>query len=161
VRQNSNYDDEVNRTSLTLTLIYALLFSAIAGTQLINATSAQANSTVISIKADGSVEGTDKIQRDGNVYTLIADLSGAIDTMGIFIAIEKDGIIFDGDHKTIQGTGSGIAISVVGRKDVTIKNTKIINFGNGIELQALDWNMNTTAANNKILDNYIDTNTFP
>ena len=160
MRQNSNYDDEVNRTSLTLTLIYALLFSAIAGTQLINVTSAQANSTVISIKADGSVEGTDKIQRDGNVYTLIADLSGAIDTMGIFIAIEKDGIIFDGDHKTIQGTGSGIAISVVGRKDVTIKNTKIINFGNGIELQALDWNMNTTAANNKILDNYIDTKYF-
>jgi len=150
----------MKRTAFTLTLICALFFSVIAGTQFINATSAQAHSTVISIKADGSVEGTDKITRDGNVYSLVADLSGAVDAMGIFITIEKDGIIFDGGHRTIQGTGTGVAIAAYGRKDVAIKNTKIINFGVGIELRAIDFESNATASNNQILDNYIDTTYF-
>lgn len=150
----------MKKTALAHALISVLLFSAIAGTQFINATSAQAHPTIISIKADGSVEGTDKIQRDGNVYTLVADLSGAVDAMGIFITIEKDGIVFDGGHRTIQGTGNGVAIAAYGRKDVTIKNTKIINFGVGIELRATDFESNTTASNNQILDNYIDITYF-
>ena len=150
----------MNKTAFALALVCTLFFSAIVVAQLINPASGQAHPTVISIKPDGSVEGTDKIQRNGNVYTLVADLSGDVDAMEIFMSIEKDGVVFDGGGRTIQGTGSGIAISVVGRKDVTIKNTRIINFGNGIELQAFDWNINTTAANNQILNNYIDTRYF-
>jgi len=150
----------MKKTALAHVLISVLLFSAITGTQLINVTSAQANPTIISIKADGSVDGTDKIQRDGNIYTLIADLSGAIDAMEVFIKIEKDGIVFDGDHRTIQGTGNGIAIAAYGRRDITIRNTRIINFGVGIELRASDYESNITASNNHILDNHIDTTYF-
>ena len=33
---------------------------------------------VIYIRADGSVEGTDKIQREGTVYTFTGDIKGSI-----------------------------------------------------------------------------------
>src|SRR4030067_235441 len=111
----------------------------------------------IRITADGTVEGTDKISRNENVYTLIGDISGTVENGLIFVTIEKDGVIFDGDGRTIQGTGTGIAIAVYGRKDVTIKNTKIIDFGTGIELRATDFESNSTASNNRILDNYLET----
>ena len=111
----------------------------------------------IRITPDGTVEGTNKISRDGNVYTLIGDLSGSVENGQTFISIEKDNVIFDGAGKTIGGSGTGVAIEVIGRKDVTIKNTRIINFGTGIELRAFDWNVNTTATNNRILDNYLET----
>jgi len=156
----SYVDAEMKKTVLAYAFISVLFVSAIAGVHFINAASAQAHPTVISIKPDGSIEGTDKIQRDGNVYTLVADLSGSLDAMGVFIAIEKDGVVFDGDHKTLQGTGSGVAIVAYGRRDVTIKNTRIVNFGLGIELRATDFESNTTASNNQILDNYIDTTYF-
>jgi parallel beta-helix repeat protein len=135
---------------LSVSLFYGL------GVQLTGASEASA----IFIKEDGSVEGTDKIQRDGNVYLLVADLSGAIRAMDVLITIEKDGVVFDGGDRTIQGTGSGVAIAAYGRKDVTIKNTRIINFGVGINLRATDFERNVTASNNKILDNYIDTTYF-
>jgi len=41
----------------------------------------------IYIRADGSVEGTDKIQRDGDVYTLISDISGSI-------VVERENVVF-------------------------------------------------------------------
>jgi parallel beta-helix repeat protein len=148
----------MKKTALALTFILMLSVSLFYGLG-IHSTGASAAATIF-IKEDGSVEGTDKIQRDGNVYTLVADLSGAVDAMGIFITIEKDGIVFDGGHRTIQGTGTGVAIAAYGRKDVTIKNTKIINFGVGIELRATDFESNATASNNQILDNYIDTTYF-
>ena len=111
----------------------------------------------IRIAADGSVEGTDKISRDKNVYTLVGDLSAAVENGQTFISIEKDNVVFDGAGRTIQGSGTGVAIAVYGRKDVTIKNTRIVNFGTGIELRAFDWNLNATANNNRILDNYLET----
>src|SRR4030067_1848957 len=111
----------------------------------------------IRITADGTVEGTDKISRNENVYTLIGDISGTVENGLIFVTIEKDGVIFDGDGRTIQGTGTGIAIAVYGRKDVTKKNTKIIDFGTGIELRVTDFESNSTASNNRILDNYLET----
>src|SRR4030066_2134609 len=111
----------------------------------------------IRITSDGTVEGTDKISRNENVYTLIGDISGTVENGRIFVTIEKDGVIVDGDGRTIQGTGTGIAIAVYGRKDVTIKNTKIIDFGTGIELRATDFESNSTASNNRILDNYLET----
>jgi len=111
----------------------------------------------IRITPEGTVEGTDKISRDGNNYTLVGDLNGAVENGQTFISIEKDNVIFDGAGRTIQGSGTGVALSVYGRKDVTIKNTRITNFGTAIELRAFDWNLNTTATNNQILDNYLET----
>jgi parallel beta-helix repeat protein len=57
----------------------------------------------------------------------------------------------------MQGTGSGIAIAVYGRKDITVKNARIIDFGTGIELRATAFESNSTATNNRIIDNYFET----
>ena len=134
-------------------IMFALLF---CGLRYVAAAPSQFTGD-IRITPDGAVEGTDKISRDNNVYTLVGDLSGAVENGQTFISIEKDSVIFDGSGKTIRGSGTGVAIAAYGRKDVTIKNTRIVNFGTGIELRAFDWNLNTTATNNRILDNYLET----
>ena len=110
----------------------------------------------IRIAPDGTVQGTSMITRNDNVYTLVGDISGSVDNGQNFITIEKNGVIFDGSDKTIRGTGTGVAIAVYGRKDVTIKNTRIIDFGTGIELRATDFETNSTGSNNKILENYLE-----
>lgn len=110
----------------------------------------------IRITPDGDVEGTDKIGRNDNVYTLIGDITGSAGNGATFISIEKDGAVLDGAGRTIQGTGTGVGITVHGRTDVTIKNTRIINFGTGIELRLRDFESNSTASNNRILDNYFE-----
>ena len=110
----------------------------------------------IRIAPDGAVQGTNMITRNDNVYTLVGDMSGSVGNGHIFITIEKDGVILDGSGKTIRGTGTGVAIAVYGRKDVTIKNTRIIDFGTGIELRSIDFESNSTGSNNRILDNYLE-----
>jgi len=45
--------------------------------------------SMIYIRADGTVEGTDKIQREGNVYIFTDNINGEI-------VVEMDGIVVDG-----------------------------------------------------------------
>ena len=52
----------------------------------------------IYIKADGSVEGTDKIHRDGDVYTFTADIQGFEP-----IIVERDSIVIDGAGYSVRG----------------------------------------------------------
>jgi len=103
----------------------------------------------IYIRSDGSVERTDKIQRDGNVYTFLGNLS--IDGSGIDgIIVEKDNIVIDGADYTLQITGameSSIGIKLTDRTNVTINNLRILNFNYGIQLRK--------SSNNTILRNYI------
>ena len=110
----------------------------------------------IRVAPDGTVKGTDMITRNDNVYTLVGDISGSVENGQTLITIEKDGVIFDGSGRTIRGTGTGVGIAVYGRKDVTIENTMIIDFGVGIELRATDFGSNSTASNNRIIDNYLE-----
>jgi parallel beta-helix repeat protein len=105
----------------------------------------------IRITPEGTIEGTDKISQNKNIYTLTGDLTGDLMVGDIFISIECDGVVFDGDGKTIQGTSNGIAIVIYGC-DVTIKNTRIVNFGTGIEMGIF-----TLVTNNCIVDNYFET----
>jgi hypothetical protein len=91
----------------TFLLISALLFSTVIAGLAVNLAGAQTYST-ITIRSDGSVEGTDQIQREGNVYTFIGDISG-------ILKIEKDGITIDGAGYAIKGNGAGIDL----RKDST------------------------------------------
>ncbi len=97
--------------------------------------------SIISINSDGIVEGTDKIQRDGDVYTLLDDIS-----VGIFI--QKSNITFDGAGFTIRGAGQGgMGIDLSNNPgSVTIKNVQIRDFDTGIKI------VNTN--NNKIIGNY-------
>jgi parallel beta-helix repeat protein len=103
----------------------------------------------IYIRSDGSVEGTDEIQRDGNVYTILGNIS--IDGSGIDgIIVEKDNIVIDGAGYTLQITGtmeSSRGLRLTDRTNVTIKNLRILDFNYGIELQR--------SSNNTILGNYI------
>jgi parallel beta-helix repeat protein len=81
----------------------------------------------IYIRIDGSIEGTDKIQRDGNVYTFTGDISDAL-------VIERDNIVVDGAGHMLEGAGTGKGILLDGRSNVTIKNITIREFDFGIDL---------------------------
>jgi parallel beta-helix repeat protein len=80
------------------------------------------------VRADGSVEGTDRILRDGDVYIFTGEISNKK------ILVEKNNIVIDGAGYTLVGTeGRGIVLSE--RNNVTVKNVKIeLEGGYGIYL---------------------------
>ena len=89
-------------------------------------------SGTIYIRADGSVEGTDKIHRDGNVYTFTDNVYDSL-------VVERDNVVVDGAGCSIEGTHTslaqspeGIGILVDRRGYVTIQNIAILNFLYGI-----------------------------
>jgi len=129
----------------TIALLLILSFMLVSLPQI---TIVKAESTIY-IKADGSVEGTDKIQRDGNVYTFLGNIS--IDGSGIDgIIVERDNIVIDGTDFALQITGemeSSIGIKLMERTNVTIKNLRILDFNYGIQLRR--------SSSNTILRNYI------
>ncbi|UCC58713.1 MAG: hypothetical protein JSW14_02000 [Candidatus Bathyarchaeum sp.] len=101
----------------------------------VNILSVQA-SGLIFVRADGSLEGTNKIQRNGNVYTFIGDIK---ESYGIIV--ETKNIVIDGKGHTLEGTprilpiGSwdfGIELTNITSGHVTIKDLKILNFNIGI-----------------------------
>ena len=79
----------------------------------------------IEITEDGDVNGTDKIQRSGNVYTFTGDLVGSI-------VVFRSGIIIDGAGYTLQGNGNRTGIWLQEKNNVEIKNLHIRNFRSGI-----------------------------
>jgi len=131
------------RTALILLLILCFAVVSISEIGIVKAEG------TIYIEADGSVEGTDKIQRDGNVYTFLGNIS--IDGSGVDgIIVEKDNIVIDGADYTLQITGameSSIGIKLADRTNVTIKNLQILGFNFGIQLQR--------SSGNTIFRNYI------
>ena len=78
----------------------------------------------IHIKNDGSIEpSTAPITREGNIYTLTANITGHT------LSIECDNVIIDGAKYTISGDNkSSPAISIGLRSNVTIKNICIMWF---------------------------------
>lgn len=108
----------MRRTALALTLIMALLLSTVAGTLLLSTSSAQ-SSEAITIKASGNVEGTDKIQRDGNVYLFTGSISGSI-------VVERDNIVLDGAENVLQpNIDLGVGVDIRDRNNVTVKNLTV------------------------------------
>jgi len=107
----------MKRITTTFALVLVLSFVLVSLPEIVIV---KAESTIF-IRADGSVEGTDKIQRDGNVYTFTGDIFDSI-------VVEKDDIILDGMEYTLQGEGIGEGISLDGRTNVTIKNVHVIDF---------------------------------
>lgn len=112
----------------------------------------KAQDNTIYIRVDGSVEGTDKIQCDGDVFTLSGDVFGEIQ-------VQKSNIVLDGAGYTLVGNGEetskGIDLSNNRGSDpsrpeisnVTLKNMGIVNFSLGVG------NVNTN--NNTIIGCYI------
>jgi parallel beta-helix repeat protein len=86
----------------------------------------------IYIRADGSVEGTDKIQRDGDTYTFIGDINGSV-------YVEKSNIIIDGNGNSLcredmNMSSPGRGFNLYSVCNVTILDTNIENFVDGIIL---------------------------
>jgi len=96
----------------------------------------------IYIRADGSMEGTDKVQRDGNIYTFTDNV------VNQSIIVEKDDIVVDGAGYTLEGDGKTSAIWLENRRNVTIKNMQITHFGEGIRIMGY-------CENNAIIGNNI------
>jgi len=89
--------------------------------------------STIYVRADGSVEGTDKIQRNGDLYTFTENIF-------VGIQIQRSNIVVDGAGYTLQGDGKihgptdirGMGLEIVECKNVTIRNLNIKEFTRGI-----------------------------
>jgi len=86
----------------------------------------KAENTIL-INHDGSVDGTNLLQRNNNTYTFLNDISGNI-------VILKDFITIDGAGFTLKGSGdsSQTGINLSHRKNVTVTNLVIIDYFIGI-----------------------------
>ena len=80
----------------------------------------------ITIKADGSVEGTTYIVSDDNVtYAFTGNISDEI-------VVQRSNIIVDGNGYTLEGSGRPTGFYLAAINNVTIRNTNIKGFGVGI-----------------------------
>jgi parallel beta-helix repeat protein len=107
-------------TAFTLALVIALICGLLFCGKLVQPGESQSFETIL-IKADGSIEGTDKIQRDGNIYTFTSDIEGSI-------VIERSNLVLSGAGFTLQGE------ITINENNVEIKNLKINTEGNAIEI---------------------------
>jgi parallel beta-helix repeat protein len=126
----------------------------------------KAESTIY-IRPDGAVEGMDKIQRDGDIHTLISDVSGSI-------VVERDDVVLNGAGYGLRGDGNENGITNTDFDDITVKNLKLSSFNIGIVF--MDSNDNrflgntitdsfrgldlTASRNNTISGNYIANNIY-
>jgi len=131
------------KTLITATIIFALLSSLVVGIQAVEDQSYQ----TITIKPDGSVEGTNKIQCDGDMYTFTTDIIGSI-------VVEKDNIVVDGAGYFLNfGENDDFyAITVDGKSNVTVKNMIITGFGSAIKFNQAS---NCVVINNTMFGNEI------
>jgi hypothetical protein len=86
----------VKRKALALTLMTIPVLSFLFCGLIVPPVDSRSFETIY-IRADGSIEGTNKIQRDGDVYIFISDISGSI-------VVERDNIVLEGSGFILQGT---------------------------------------------------------
>jgi parallel beta-helix repeat protein len=126
--------------------LFLLVFLSLTLFSVLQITAVDAQQYAVYIREDGSVEGTDKIVRNGDVYTLTDDISGGI-------KVERNSTIIDGAGYTLQGNGVegwGVDLDTLSPNlrvlNVTVKNFRILNFGAGVR----------AVNNNTIVGNYIE-----
>jgi parallel beta-helix repeat protein len=111
----------MKRSASMLALLLTLSLFLVAFSQIEEVKAQEA----IRIRSDGSIEGTDKIQRVGNVYSLTGNIYGSI-------VVERDNVVVDGGGYLVQGLGTGHGIDLSDRMNVTVKNFEITGFETGI-----------------------------
>jgi parallel beta-helix repeat protein len=113
---------------LVLLLLFSVVLVSLPQIEIVKA------EEPIVIKPDGSIEGTDKIHRNGNVYTLTGNIDvykGSVPFSG-GINVQRDNVVIDGGGYSIQAQEyvySGI--NLAGRSNVTVKNMQIRDFNHG------------------------------
>ncbi len=76
-------------------------------------------SNLITITASGDIEGTDKIRREGEIYTFMDDITGSI-------VIERNDITIDGaGHTLMVDSEWGIGIDIRERNNVAVRNLTV------------------------------------
>ncbi|PVX24417.1 MAG: hypothetical protein CW691_07665 [Candidatus Bathyarchaeum sp.] len=142
-----------NMNKITVSTLVLILSVSVVSISKIGVVKAEG---VIFIREDGSVEGTDAIQREGDVYTFLEDI--VVSGLGIEgIVIEKSDIVLDGAGFLFQGTNGGmgilgiIGILIENQNNVTIKNMKLQNFFETINLKN---SSNNTICRNVITNNH-------
>ena len=135
----------MKQTKVVLLILMTLVYLSYSPSLSVKA------SELIFIRADGSIEGTNKIHRSGNIYIFNGDI-----TESYGIIVEKSNIIIDGKGYTLKSIprilpiGSwdfGIELSNITNGNVVIKNLKIIDFNIGVYI----WTTNNTIMGNTII----------
>jgi len=101
--------------------------------------------SIIYITADGTVEGTDKIQRDGNNYTFTNNISGEI-------VLDKSAITINGNGFTLTGDGNNHGFYLSHINDTIIKNVTIESCNSGFYLSL---SLNNTITGNTVTGNNV------
>ena len=103
------------KKSAACLLLLTLLALSVLATSAFGAETG--NRRGVYIKEDGSIQGTDSIQRSGDTYTFTGNIVGAL-------YVQRDNIVIDGAGYTLTGyDGRGVVLD--NRTGVTIKNTHI------------------------------------
>jgi parallel beta-helix repeat protein len=132
------YDMKKITTTITLLLVLSFMLVSLPEIGIV-----KAQLSSIFIRSDGSVEGTNKIQIDGDVYTFISDINGSI-------RVERDNVVLNGAGYRLQGDGNQNGITLGISNNITVNNLKLSSFNIGIVVMGSD--------NNKILENTITDN---
>jgi parallel beta-helix repeat protein len=125
------------RKELALVLMFLFLIPLTS----LPSTNGQAQSQQVTITPDGNIVGTEKIEKNGNIYTLKGDLNSEVKILKDNIVFDgagfkisgSDQIIFtEGGFNEFSGTKNKTAINIEGRANVTIKNVCINGYKVGI-----------------------------
>jgi parallel beta-helix repeat protein len=83
------------------------------------------------IRADGSIDptGVPLVTSDNITYQLAGDLNS-------MVTVQRSNILILGNGHTLQGSGSGDGIRLIGVNNVSVTNTNVRDFDNGIYLSA-------------------------
>jgi len=106
---------------------------------------AKASGTIY-IRQDGTVDGTDKIQHVGTVYTFTGNISDTI-------VVEKSGIVIDGAGYTLRAGTTERGIDLTGRCTVTIRNVRITQCLDAVRLSG---STRSNITSNILIDNSDD-----
>ena len=140
----------MKKSKLAAIAVSLILLSLAAGLQVVDVAQAQISATV-TIYPDGSVTGTNNIQRNGDVYTLTGNISGGIQVQKSYIVIDGQGFTIEGNSQYARGidlsngVGQDPTHSMI--NNVTVQNLKIMNCYYAID--------NSNTKNNTFIGNYI------